>query len=192
VRQSMIIEFVHACNEIGKVKPQLPPQPQLWFLQPEQSLSYFGFVKLQTMKFDQVTFPSTNTTGTANASTSATSSVVRTSKQKRHRPDYLGDWDPGDSEKPKGKMQSNCKDYWDATVRTLEQFVGIARISKGPKRSTAEDSIKSVFQEKLKEVAKGTQHTIPVGWEGEPHYRDWPATTAIMTRLLSVPVGLDE
>lgn len=132
VLQSMIIDFVCACREIGKDKPQL----QLWFLQPEECLSSFRFVKLQqAMEFDVLTFPSTKVAET----TPTWASSVRKSTRKRNRVDYLGDWAP--RAQPNGRLSSNDRAYWDEEVRTLDQFVGIVHIKEDTSKGCEENPL---------------------------------------------------
>ncbi|CAJ1964098.1 unnamed protein product [Cylindrotheca closterium] len=50
VTESAIIDFVRACNEIGKAMPDATAEPMLWFVQPEDSLDYTRFVNLQPLE----------------------------------------------------------------------------------------------------------------------------------------------
>lgn len=177
VLQSRPIEFVCACREIGKEKPELQPQPQLWFLQPYQCLSSFRFVKLQALEFDELTFPATEAIKT----NPTESNSVRKSACKRNRVNFLGDWAP--SAQPNGRLSSNNRAYWDEAVRTSDQFVGIVQIREDTSKSCEDDPIVSEFKQRLKDIADvPNDHTSGTV---EPGLRDWSATTDIMNRLSS-------
>lgn len=175
VLQSMMIEFVETCSRIGEnAKPK--PEPQLWFLQPEQSLSYFRFVHLQAMEFDEVTFP-------ANPTPAATTGTgTRRSKRPRYRRGLYGTFAP--SSPRKGKLKSNDRNFWHQAVRTLPQFVGVVRISQGTTKGEANDSARTDLIEELKGALKNLEHgTAPTGVAIDPSLRSWTATTAIMEKL---------
>ena len=171
----MIIEFMDTCSRIGEENAK--PEPQLWFLQPEQSLSYFGFVNLQAMEFDEVTFPSTapppaTTTGTEDTS-------IRRSKRKRYRSEKYGNWAP--STQSQGKLKSNDKNYWDKAVQSLPQLVGIVQVSQGTATGEAKDSIRSDFIGALNDLKGGA--AAQTGVAIDPELRSWTATTDIMEKL---------
>ena len=175
VLQAMIIEFMSTCGRIGEENAK--PEPQLWFLQPEESLSYFGFVNLQAMEFDEVTFPSTaplpaTTTGTEDNS-------IRRSKRKRYRSEKYGNWAP--SIQPQGKLTSNDRNYWDKAVQSLPQLVGIVQVSQGTATVEAKDSIRSDFIGALNDLKDGA--AAQTATDIDPELRSWTATTDIMETL---------
>ena len=172
VLQSMIIEFIDTCSRIGK-----EIDAQLWFLQPEQSLSYFGFVNLQAMEFDEVTFPSTAPSPDTMTGVEDTSFLRST--RKRYRSEKYGTWAPNTF--PRGKLKSNDKAYWNNTVQSLPQLVGVVQISQGKTRDGARDSIKSEFIKALDKLKADTASQTRAAMD--PKLRSWAATTDIMNRL---------
>ena len=173
VLQSMILEFMDACSSIYNSKPE----PQLWFIQPEQSLSYFGFVNVQAMEFDEVTFPLA--TSPAATTTRTADSGTRNSKRKRYRTEKYGKWAP--VSQPQGRLKSNNKSYWDKAVRSLPQFVGIAHIGQNKTKCEAENPIRSKFIRALKALQDSTH--VQTGVAKDPQLRSWKATTDIMGEL---------
>ena len=168
VKQWMILEFVKTCKAVDD-----GATPQLWFLQPKESLSYFGFVKLQAMQFNRLTYPNVE------------NELKREHKRKKTPSKSDPNSVPSPQNGPKGKMQSSDKTYWDNTLQSLPQYIGIVQIDKKTTVTThdkQQDSIRSAFLEKLKtafEPKKKASSSDP----DDPPLRCWSATRSKMEEL---------
>ena len=148
VHESTIIEFVKTCSNMNA-----DPRIELWFLQPEKSLSYTHLVGLQPMVFDEPTLPSTSETNTATFC------------------------------RGKRKRSSNNKIYWDLTIRHLQQIVGIVLIEETTSTavSSKATAMHSKFKSALKDRQEaGPRLAEEIG---DPKHRAWADTMKIRNVL---------
>lgn len=175
VIQSMIIEFVTTCKSVDS-----SAIPQLWFLQPEACLPYFGFVSLQAMEFDTPTFPTPPAAAPA-SETNATRRSGRKQQPKKLDTDFV----PHPQDAPKAKMQSNDRNYWHEDVRSLPQYIGIVQIDSETTVATQDEQqgkISSAFKGALKTAAEA-QKQASSSDAVDPTLRCWSATNSKMEEL---------
>ena len=95
------IKKVHG-NQVSSVTKEI------WFLQPQEYIDTFGFVKLQPIKFEQPRFPAPQDLGTS-----------RSGRKRRKTENFAT------IVTEPGKKTSNYPNYWPPHMRDTKQFVAI-------------------------------------------------------------------
>lgn len=168
VQQATLLRFVTTCKAF-----QTGVVIQLWFLQPEKSLSYFGFVSVQALVFDEPQYPSSGNNAVQKSDCGGRP-VRKRSRVER--------WGPlVNSEKTgQGRMQSNKASYWHESVKSVEQLVGIVHLEGNSAGAEKHNEFAASVREKM-EIAKraNSARSQPV----DPKLRSWESTRRILREL---------